>query len=335
MNKYLFKNIKDDIKEHYKFYIFYIIILFVSLFRLNYNIFSPGKLVDLTDRIIVDNAYKESGSFNLTYVTSRHATILTYLISYIIPSWDLESISNMKYDNESYEDAVNRGKIDLKATSYDAIIAAFDEAGIPYDIKSVDVTITHVFDFANTNLKIGDVIKKVNNVSVESTIDVTNIINELNENDEVILDVLRNNKKVNCVAKVIIKNDRKVIGVSISTLKNIETNPKIEYVFKDNESGSSRGLMCALDIYNKITEYDLTKGDVIAGTGTIYSDGTVVEIDGVKYKLAGAVKAGAKVFIVPTNNYEEAMKLKKENNYDIEIIEADTLHNVIKKLESR
>ena len=109
----------------------------------------------------------------------------------------------------------------------------------------------------------------------------------------------------------------------------------MDFVFENNESGSSRGLMCALDIYNKITEYDLTKGDIIAGTGTIKSDGTVIEIDGVKYKLMGAVKKGAKVFIVPSNNYEEALKIKKDNNYDIELIEADNLHNVIKKLESR
>ena len=116
------------------------------------------------------------------------------------------------------------------------------------------------------------------------------------------------------------------------SLKEIETNPKVDFVFKDNESGASRGLLCALDIYNKITEYDLTKGLKIAGTGVIYSDGSVGGIDGVKYKLKGAVKKKADVFIVPSSNYEEAMNEKKKNNYDIEIIEADTLHNVILKL---
>ena len=57
--------------------------------------------------------------------------------------------------------------------------------------------------------------------------------------------------------------------------------------------------------------------------------------DGVKYKLKGAVKNKAKVFIVPSGNYDEAIKIKKEKNYDIEIIEADNLHNVIEKLKNR
>ena len=33
-----------------------------------------------------------------------------------------------------------------------------------------------------------------------------------------------------------------------------------------------------------------------------------------------------------SSNYEEVMNEKKKNNYDIEIIEADTLHNVILRL---
>lgn len=335
MNKYLFKKVRSDIKEHYKLYILYIIILFISLFRLNYYIFSPGSLVDLTNRINVENSYKVDGSFNLTYVTTRHATILTYLMSYIIPNWDIESIDNMRIDNESESEIFDRGKISLKETSYDAVIAAFDEAGIAYDIKNTNVTITHVFDFAKSDLKVGDIIKKVNNNIVNSVEDVSNILKNLNVDDEINLEVLRKEKTINSKAKVVEKDNKKVIGVSISTLKDIETKPKVDFIFEDNESGSSRGLMCALDIYNKITEYDLTKGDIIAGTGTIKSDGTVIEIDGVKYKLMGAVKEGAKVFIVPSNNYEEALKLKNDNNYKIEIIEADNLHNVIKKLESR
>ena len=63
--------------------------------------------------------------------------------------------------------------------------------------------------------------------------------------------------------------------------------------------------------------------------------GNVGEISGVKYKLAGAVKKDADIFIVPTANYKEAIKLKNENNYNIEIIEADTLENVIEKLKQK
>ena len=91
--------------------------------------------------------------------------------------------------------------------------------------------------------------------------------------------------------------------------------------------------MCALDIYNKITEYDLTKGKKIAGTGSIDAEGNIGKIDGVKYKLKGAVNKKADVFIVPYENYDEAIKIKEKNNYNIKIIESSTLKEAIEKLK--
>ena len=87
--------------------------------------------------------------------------------------------------------------------------------------------------------------------------------------------------------------------------------------------------MTALVIFNKLISYDITKGYKIAGTGTIDEDGTVGEIDGVKYKLKGAVKDKADVFLVPSGNYEEAIKLKEKNNYKIKIIEVKTFEDAI------
>ena len=92
--------------------------------------------------------------------------------------------------------------------------------------------------------------------------------------------------------------------------------------------------MCALDIFNKITEFDLTKGLIIAGTGTINSKGEVGAISGVKYKLLGAYKNGANMFIVPTENYDEALQVKNENDLNIILVEADNLHNVVELLKN-
>ncbi len=92
--------------------------------------------------------------------------------------------------------------------------------------------------------------------------------------------------------------------------------------------------MLALSIYDKLTDYDLTKGLKIVGTGTIDFDGNVGEIDGVEYKLKGAVKAKADIFIAPSGkNYEDALKLKKEKNYKIKIIEAKTFNQVLEELK--
>ena len=91
--------------------------------------------------------------------------------------------------------------------------------------------------------------------------------------------------------------------------------------------------MCALEIYNRITDFDITKGDIIAGTGSIEADGTVGDIDGVKYKIKGAVKNKADIFFVPKENYEEALKVKNENNYDIELVSVEKLEEAINYLK--
>ena len=83
--------------------------------------------------------------------------------------------------------------------------------------------------------------------------------------------------------------------------------------FKGNESGPSGGLMLTIAIYDKLVSKDLTNGLKIVGTGTIDYDGNVGQIDGVSYKLKGAVKKGADIFIAPTGeNYQECVKLKKK-----------------------
>ena len=163
MRNKFFKRLRDDIKENYIIYIVYIVILLVSVIPLNYYIYSPGGLVDLTDRIKVENSYKQEGSFNLTYVTTRHATLMTYGLSYLFKNWDLDKIENRQIDDESYDDIETREGITLKETSYDAIIAAFKEAGKEYNIKRTDVTVIHTFDYADTNIEVGDIVKKVDN----------------------------------------------------------------------------------------------------------------------------------------------------------------------------
>lgn len=331
IKKYIIK----DFKINYKFYIGLLLIMALFLVKFDYVIYTPGSLENLDDRIIVEPSYESKGSMNLTYVTSMPANIPNMLLSLIIPSWDMESLDDMRVEDESEKEIENRDKIYLKDTSYDAIIAAFKEANMKYEITSTDVTVTYVYNIAKTNIKIGDVIKIINNIKITSFDSLKEEVNKYEVGDKLNITVLRDGKIIECESTLVSNEGNKIIGISLAELKNIKTNPEVKFVFKDNESGSSRGLMCALEIYNRITKYDITKGDIISGTGVIDENGNVGSIGGVKYKLKGAVNKHAKVFIVPSGNYEEAMSLKNKYNYNIEIIKADTLSNVIKALKER
>ena len=327
------KYVINDIKNNKLYYITLLVILLMSVIRLDYYIFAPGGLTPLDDRIIIENSYKEEGSFNLTYVSSRNATLMNILVSYIIPNWDIVDVSEIRVENETNKDANRRGQIYLEETSYDAIIAAFTEAGKEYEIKSLDLVVTYIYNIAESNLKVGDIVKKINDVEVNDLESLHKEIDKNNIGDEIKITIVRDDKERECKAILKDNNGQGVIGILITPLKEVITNPKVEYVFKDSESGSSRGLMCALEIYNKITEYDLTKGRKISGTGVIYEDGSVGAIDGVKYKLPGAVRNKADIFIVPSDNYDEAKKIVDSKGYKIKLIKADNLKQVIEELK--
>lgn len=71
--------------------------------------------------------------------------------------------------------------------------------------------------------------------------------------------------------------------------------------------GPSGGMMFALGIYDKLTPGSLTRGQLIAGTGTIDELGHVGPIGGIRQKLYGAQRGGAKWFLAPASNCNEVV----------------------------
>ena len=112
-------------------------------------------------------------------------------------------------------------------------------------------------------------------------------------------------------------------------------DPNIIFHFDSYESGPSGGLMMSLAIYNALVEEDMTHGKKIVGTGTIERDGTVGEIGGVEYKIKGAVKEKADIFLIPAgDNYEEAKALIEENHYHITLVPIKTFDVAVEYLQS-
>ena len=336
MPKKFYDRFYNFIRKNFKLIIIYAVLICFFTIPLDYEIYTPGGLINLTERIHIDNNSKsEKGSFNLTYVGAKKGIIPMILLSYVFPNWDLVDIDDLRIDDEDYEQIAARGKIDLETVNQTAIAVAFETAQIPYKIKSYDVVVYHVFNTAKTNLKVGDIIKQVNNKSVNSLEELKIDLQNYNIDDEVKFTIIRDDEELEVNGIIYEENGEKLIGLYLQVMITVDTDIKVEFEYNANEQGSSGGLMSALEIYNNITDFDLTKGNIISGTGTINLDGTVGEIAGVKYKLAGAVRNGANVFICPAANYEEAIKEKEKNNYEIEIIKAINFKNVVKQLKER
>jgi Lon-like protease len=74
----------------------------------------------------------------------------------------------------------------------------------------------------------------------------------------------------------------------------------------EDVGGPSAGLMLTLGILDLVGDDDLTAGAVIAGTGTIDTDGNVGPIGGIPLKMVAAQEIGAELFLVPEGNCAEA-----------------------------
>lgn len=327
----IYAEFKKFIKENYKFLIFVIVLYAVFTFPLPYSIYNGGGTINLGDRIEVDNSNNKP-NVNMCYVNQLKGNIATFLLSYIIPHWDLVKIENEDYN---FDEELSRNKILLQESIDNATINAFKLSNKRYSITSEKVFVSYILNGAKTDLKVGDQIIKVNNKMIHNIEEYRNIIKTMELGDTVSIDVLYKDKSEVRTAEIVNYNGQKISGIIDVTNYDIKTEPKVNIKFKSNESGPSGGLMLSLGIYEKLNNTTLYNGKKICGTGTIDADGNIGEIGGIKYKLRGAVNNKCDIFLAPTDNFKEVKKEKSKNKYKIEIYEAKTLEDTIKYLSTK
>ena len=328
----LYEKIKKYIKKEYKFIIALIIILLIFTIKLPYYIDMPGGIIDISKRIEIDNKNKLNGTLNFAYVSEMKATIPTLIIAKINNNWDILKKEEVLYDYTE-EEMKFIDTISLKEAVSNAQYIAFKEANEDFKTKNEKIYVTNIFKEAKTDLKIEDQIIKIDDIEIKKLEDIKKI-NNYKPGTTIKITVINNNKEYNREAELINYEGKTIIGVGIKETFEIESNHKIKINYNKKESGPSGGMMNALTIYTYLTNKDLSKGRTVVGTGTIDKNGNVGSIGGVKYKLIGAVKNKADIFIVPNGeNYEEALKIKQEKEYDIKIIGVSTLKEAINELE--
>ena len=333
--KNIITTMKEFIKEEYKFLLVMLILFIVLTYPVNYFIVVGGGISDVSSRIQVENGYKSKGSYNISYVTELEGTVTTYLLSYLIPTWERDSMNDYKYTTiETPSDIQFRSELDLKTANSTAIYWAYTLANKELKETKKDLYVIARTEEISSSLKVGDIIESMDNNTYNSTEEYRNYINQKEVGEEITVKIKRKGKEREEKVKVQLIEDNKVIGVLLQYLSEYETDPKVNIKFNAEESGPSGGLITTLEIYNQLTKKDTTKGLKIAGTGTIEQDGTIGTIGGIEHKLLGAASAKADIFLAPSGkNYKDALKYKKEKNLKIKIIEAKSIEEVIKTLE--
>ncbi len=329
----IYEKLKSFIKENIKFIISLLIIIVVFNYELPCAIYIPGGEVNLKDRINVENGYESKGELGMAYVSMVKSSLPFVLLSFVMPDWDLQKESDVVYEDTDMDETIEIDKVYMKQAKDNAIVSAYSLANKTVEIKSKDLKVIYIQNKAKTDLKINDTILSVNDNLVSSLNDIKNSLKDLKENDVVEMKIIRNGKEKKIKSTLIKIDDEVKLGIGIIETYDYTTDPKIEIESKERESGASGGLMMSLAIYNSLVKEDITNGNKIIGTGTIDSEGNVGEIDGVKYKLLGATRKKADIFLCPVENYDEAIKVKKDKELNIKIIKVNTLKEAVEKLE--
>ncbi|MDO4369123.1 MAG: S16 family serine protease [bacterium] len=324
-----FKNPKEVIS-----FFLPILIALSFLVPVPYYIKMGGGTIKIDEKINIKNENESSGSLEALYVRESRGVLITYLLSYIIPSFEKEKVSDVTYKDEDTSEYDYRERLYFTNSLDSAMKVAFDKAGKKIWISSSKFLIIYIDKDAKTNLKVGDEVISINEKKISSYDEMSNAISKFDVGDEIPILVKRDGKEVKTLSYLSEFENKKRLGVIISNEIKYSTSPKVDFSFGGSEAGPSGGLMISLSIYNKLTKEDITKGKKVVGTGTIDSNGNVGEIGGIKHKLMAANRKKADVVFVPIGNYKEAKEIYDEKDYDFDLISVSTFDEAINYLNN-
>ena len=309
-----------------------IVITISLLIPVPYYVKMGGGTINLNDEISIEGEKEEKGSLEALYVREAKGIVLTYLLSYIVPSFEKEKIENTVI-NEEDEDAYNYRERLYFTTSLDsATKVAFEKAGKEVKISSSRFLVIYIDKSSKTNLEVGDEILKIEGEKVDSYEKMASLISKNQNKKQIKITVKRDDQEIETFNKLINMDNEKKLGVVISNEIKYTSDPKVDFAFNGRQAGPSGGLMIALTIYNKLTDEDITKGKKVVGTGTIDTLGNVGEIGGIKHKLMAADSKNADIVFVPKENYKEAKQIKDKKNYNFELVSISNFDDAIEYL---
>lgn len=202
-----------------------------------------------------------------------------------------------------------------------------------------------------TKLFIGDAVSSVNGHPIQNTADLKAALEDVKPGDELNLEVKfvdRPAREVSAKLKETRVDGWRILdleGVALEpsegcpdsqswraiNLPDLELMAKVSFDTGD-VGGPSAGLAFALAVVDLLTEGDLTGGSRVATTGIFRdpSSDEVSSVGGVRQKTAAVRNSGYDVFLVPENDYDEAVSAAGD---ELRVEKVTTLRDALATLE--
>lgn len=309
------------------FYIFIISSLFINVKK---DLTAPASITSVSESIhIGDSDERNIFSVNTVAVYSyENINLLSYLLGLTNPYATIDNTN--EYSINDLNSVYRSGKIQKDISVYNSIIAGYKQAGYSNIVNenSFRGYIIHsITKLTPSELQIGDVIVAFNGTrftEAKTYNEFSYEFSKLNydESSTYQMTVIRNNEELEFKLKpsVYVKDGQKYVTFGISTYCYLLPSQNLgedcpNYIITEADSlGPSGGLMQSLYVYEALTNFKLTRGKKIVGTGTVDAFGKAGAIGGIYQKVITANKSGADIFFVPVSSLEETV-YSQEDNY--------------------
>ena len=272
---------------------------------------SPGVHLYMTDVSLVTNAAP------FTLIDAFFPGVRVLKIDDVIPT----SVSTDRYES-LMRDA-------MQESQSVSVYVAERAAGYAMPPVRTQVVVSGIAATSHAALRAGDVLLEIDGKPLHSVAALRDALARVRPGTIARIAFLRDGKRGETAVATIALDGKTKLGVYIGELQKVPRPPVPVTFAIHNVSGSSGGLMFALEIYRTLRPSNAHADVRIAGTGTLESDGTVGEIAGTMQKLVAARRAGATVFLVPLKNYAEV-----KDQHDMRVIPIGTFDEAVKALAS-
>ena len=323
---------------------FFIVIGSMTFVKTDYYFMSPGPPYQWDIEYgNIENYEFDGNLFQLT-VRRDEANALIYAWSYLDNSVDLYPREVILPKGVTPEELSQISIQNMKTSENVAIAVALTYIGYDIGSKGDGVSVVGILDDSPVKDKLlkGDVLNSINGEEISSATEFIATLRRYQIGDFVTIGLERDfdgeTKNIEVETKLIEHIEYEgepMVGFLATTI-----NERFDFPFEvdiktGNVGGPSAGLMMALNVYNNLIPEDITNSIVVAGTGTIEIDGSVGPVGGIKQKVIAAKRAGAKLILVPTANFEEAIPMASESTAIVAIDSFEEALKVISEYSSR
>ena len=322
-----------------------LIILLISmlpfgLIKTDFYFMSPGPPYQWDIEINGAESFKYDGNLYQLTVRRDEANYFTYIWAKVDNSVDLYSREVILPKGVTPQQLSEISIQNMKTSENVAIAVALNYLNFDVETQGDGVLVVGILENSPVEGKLlkEDLIISINNDEINSTTEFIALLRTYEIGDVVSIGLIRKNLEMFIETELIEHVDYQnepMVGFLASTPNERFVFPITVDIETGNVGGPSAGLMMALNVYNSLTEEDLTKGIKVAGTGTIEIDGSVGPVGGVKQKVIAAKKADSSLILVPTANFDDAKSYIDENTTIVAVDTFNEALNVISEYSSR